>query len=133
MARRDTVTFSRGHRFETPSPAPPPAPGVLTSLQETPPAIQAAVPALVAELVAALEQAEAHGLAQGLGQARLASTQPLLPPRQHHLLALLQVGLARRRLVGEVARQEDQGLPPCQSRRRHREKIQIKYPHTLKA
>lgn len=76
----------------------------LTSFQEASPAFQAAVPALVPELIATLHEAEAHRLPQRLCQTRLPATQPLLPPSQTHLLALLQVGLARRRFIGKRTR-----------------------------
>lgn len=75
----------------------------LTSFQQASSAVQAAVPALIPELIATLQEAEAHRLPQRLGQARFPATQSLLAPAQTHLLALLQVRLARRRLVGKRA------------------------------
>lgn len=94
-----------------------------TSLQKAPSAVQTAVPALIPELIATLQQAEAHRLPQRLGQTRFPATQPLLPPGQSHLLALLKVGLPCRRLIGERTRQKHQGLPTCQPGRGERKHV----------
>lgn len=98
---------SRGHRQQEGSL-------LECSFQEASSAVQAAVPALTPELVATLQQTEAHRFPQRLGQTGLPAAQPLLPPGQSHLLALLQVGLSRRRLVGKRTRQKHQRFPTCQ-------------------
>ncbi len=73
-------------------------------------AIHTTVPALVAELIAALQEAEADRFPQSLRQPRFSPAQALLPARQSHLLALLQVRFTVRRLVGKWTGQKNQWL-----------------------
>lgn len=100
------------------SSAAPSSPALLpTSLEQGRPPLQAAVPALVAELELALEQAEVRGLLQRLRQARLPSTELLLPAGQLQQVTLLQVGPTLRRGRGGAQPWEGrQDLPPSQAR-----------------